>query len=140
MRAFTGLAAAALLLGGCQTAFVGRAPSGRFELVEVNGRALPYSPDPFIHCPVRIDGGHFDLDSVARRFEIVVERSGRCAGLAADTVERGSYLRRGGRLDLETEAPAGARRALVANESGGSISLVYDRLRLRFRQGTRPRR
>ncbi|MEA3042111.1 MAG: hypothetical protein QOC65_1600 [Sphingomonadales bacterium] len=139
MRALTGLAAAAMLLGGCQTAFVGPAPSGRFALVEVNGRALPYRVDPANHCPVRIDGGHFELDSVARRFEIVLERSGPCAGLAADTIERGSYLRRGGRLDLEIEAPGGARRELVASESGGAISLSYDRLRLRFRQSARSR-
>jgi len=139
MRALTGLAAATLLLGGCETAFVGRAPSGRFDLVEVNGRPLPFSIDPASHCPVRIEGGRFELDSLARRFEMVLERSGPCAGLAADTVERGSYLRRGGRLDLETEAPAGARRALVASESGGAISLAYDRLRLRFRQAARPR-
>jgi hypothetical protein len=139
MRALTALSVAALLLDGCQTAFVGRAPSGRFELVEVNGRAPPFTVDPGHHCPIRIDGGHFDLDSVARRFEIALERSGPCAGLAADTVDRGSYLRRGGRLDLEIEAAGGARRELVANESGGSISLAYDRLRLRFRQASRPR-
>jgi hypothetical protein len=139
MRALTGLAAAAMLLGGCQTAFVGRAPSGRFALVEVNGRGLPFHVDPANHCPIRIDGGHFDLDSVARRFEMVVERSGPCAGLAADRIERGSYLRRGGRLDLEVEAPGGERRALSASESGGSISLSYDRLRLRFRQSARSR-
>jgi hypothetical protein len=137
MRTLTGLAAAALLLGGCQTAFVGRAPSGRFALVEVNGRGLPFQIDPASHCPVRIDGGHFDLDSVARRFEMVLERSGPCAGLAADRVERGSYLRRGGRLDLEAEASGGERRELVASESGGSLS--YDRLHLRFRQAARPR-
>ncbi|HEX8653810.1 MAG TPA: hypothetical protein VF693_01120 [Allosphingosinicella sp.] len=139
MRVLTGFAAAALLLAGCQTAFVGRAPSGRFALVEVDGRPLPYRVDPASHCPVRIDGGHFDLDSVARRFEMVLERSGPCAGLAADTVARGSYLRRGGRLDLEVEAPGAARRELVASESGGSVSLSYDRLRLRFRQAARPR-
>jgi hypothetical protein len=139
MRALTGLAAAAMLLGGCQTAFVARAPSGRFALVEVNGRSLPYQVDPASHCPVRIDGGYFDLDSVARRFEMVLERSGPCAGLAADMIERGGYLRRGGRLDLEVEAPGGARRELVASESGGSISLSYERLRLRFRQVARSR-
>ena len=139
MRASLAAAAALLLLGGCHTAFVGRAPSGRFQLVEVNGRALPFAVDPGSRCPVRIEGGHFDLDSIARRFEMVLDRSGPCLGISGDTVERGSYLRRGGRLELEAAQPGGSARALVASESGGSISLVYDRLRLRFRQAARPR-
>ena len=139
MRALTALAAGALLLAGCETAFVGRAPAGRYQLVEVNDRPLPFVADPASHCPVSIDGGHFDVDALARRFEMVLDRSGPCAGIAADVVERGSYLRRGGRLELEAAPPGGTARALVADESGSSISLDYDRLRLRFRQVARPR-
>lgn len=140
MRALTGLAAATLLLAGCETAFVGRGPSGRYALVEVNGRPLPYSHDPASHCPIRIDGGHFELDALARRFEMLLDRSGPCAGISGDVVERGSYLRRGGRLDLEATPEGGTPRALVAREGGRSISLDYDRLRLRFRQVAPQRR
>lgn len=137
MRPAIALAAAALVLGGCETAFVGRAPAGRYALVEVNGQPLPYVHDPRLHCPVAVDSGHFELDALARRFEMVLDRSGPCLGISGDVVERGSYLRRGGRLELEAAAPGGELRTLVAAESGRTITLDYDRLRLRFRQAER---
>jgi hypothetical protein len=121
VRALTALAAGALLLAGCETAFVGRAPEGAYQLVQVNGNALPYG-----QCPGRISSGQFDVDSVARRFEMRLDRG--CPS-ASETVERGSYLRRGGRLELE----AGGR-TLEAWESGGTITLSYEGLRLRFRK------
>ncbi|HYJ29215.1 MAG TPA: hypothetical protein VEW25_02600 [Allosphingosinicella sp.] len=133
MRALTALATGALLLASCETAFVGRAPGGRYALVEVDGNAPPFTLDPADHCPTRILGGHFDLDAVARRFEMVIDRTGHCSP-PRDLVERGSYLRRGGRLELEAAQPDGATRALVATESGSTIALEYDELRLRFRQ------
>ena len=138
MRALIAMAGGALLLGGCETAFVGDAPGGRYALVEVNGRAVPHVIDPPDHCLTRIDAGHFELDALARRFEMVLDRAGSCSP-PADVVERGSYLRRGGRLELEAAAPGGASRTLVASESGDTISLDYDRLRLRFRQIARQR-
>jgi hypothetical protein len=134
MRAALAVASAALLLAGCETAFVGRAPDGRYALVEVNGRALPQVADPGSPCPVTIGSGHFDLDSLARRFEMVLDRSGPCPAANADTIERGTYLRRSGRLELEAARPGGQARALVASEGGGTISLGYDGLRLRFRR------
>ena len=133
MRTLTGLALGALLLAGCETAFVGRAPAGRYALVEVNGQPLPHVANPGHHCPMRIDGGHFDLDALARRFEMVLDRASPCAR-PEDTIERGSYLRRGGRLELEAAPPGGTARALFATESGNMIALNYDGLRLRFRQ------
>ncbi|HEX8216654.1 MAG TPA: hypothetical protein VF577_04230 [Allosphingosinicella sp.] len=138
MRALTGLLAGALLLAGCETAFVGRAPGGRYGLIEVNGQAPPFSHDPRNHCPVWINGGYFDLDSVARRFEMAIHRAGACSGTGT-TVERGSYLRRGGRLELEVSAPDGTTRTVFATESGDVIALGHDRLRLRFRQIALPR-
>ncbi|HEX9931235.1 MAG TPA: hypothetical protein VGB08_00150 [Allosphingosinicella sp.] len=138
MRAAIALAAAALLLSGCETAFVGRAPDGRYALVEVNGRPLPHAVDSAGTC--RIDRGHFDLDSLARRFEMVLDQSGACPRAGAATIERGTYLRRGGRLELEAAAPGGEARALVASESGGTIAMGYDGLRLRFRRVPAPAR
>jgi hypothetical protein len=132
--------AAALFLGGCETAFVGEAPGGRYELVEVNGRALPHVDAGVAACPVTIAAGHFDLDSLARRFEMMLDRSGPCPAAAVDTVERGSYLRRSGRIELEAAAPGGATRRLFASETGSTLSMDYDGLRLRFRQAARPRR
>jgi hypothetical protein len=133
-------AAAALALGGCETAFVGDAPRGRFQLVEVDGRRLPYVNDAVGSCPVTIQAGHFDLDQVARRFEMMLDRTGPCPAAAVDTTERGSYLRRGGRLELEASAPGGTARRLFATESADTVSLEYDGMRLRFRQAERPPR
>jgi hypothetical protein len=139
MRALTAFAVASLALAGCETAFVGRAPAGRYALVEVNGKGLPHVANPGHHCPLRIDGGHFELDALARRFEMVLDRAGPCSP-PADTVERGSYLRRSGRLELEAAPPGGTARTLFATESGDSIALNYDGLRLRFRQEAAPKR
>jgi len=133
MRALIALAVGSLALAGCETAFVGQAPGGRYALIEIDGRAVPHTIDPPDHCLTRIDAGYFELDALARRFEMVLDRAGSCSA-PADVVERGSYLRRGGRLELEAAAPGGAARTLVATESGDSIALVYDRLRLRFRR------
>jgi hypothetical protein len=140
MRFLLALAAAPLVLAGCETAFVGRAPNGRYALVEVNGRPLPYLADPASACPATIQSGHFDLDSLARRFEMMLDRSGPCPAANADAVERGSYLRRSGRLELEAARPGGDTRTLVATESGRTIALGYDGLRLRFRQVAPPPR
>jgi hypothetical protein len=136
MRAlpFLGAATAALLLGGCETAFVGRAPGGRYALAEVNGRALPYVDSTIGACPVTVQGGGFDLDPVARRFEMTLDRTGPCAAAAVDAREAGSYIRRHGRLELEAAQPGGGSRALIATEAGGVVSLTYGGLRLRFRQ------
>lgn len=125
------LAAGLLLLAGCETAFVGDAPSGRYELVRVEGRALPFTRDVG-GCRETLSGGHFNLDSIARRFEMEVARSGSCAG-AAPLRETGTYLRRGGTLTLETEGTA--PRSLTAYESGRTISIDAGGLSLRF---TRP--
>jgi hypothetical protein len=125
------LAGALLLLPACETAFVGDAPSGRYELVRVEGRALPFTRNVG-GCSETVSGGQFDLDSIARRFEIEVARSGSCAG-AAPLRETGTYLRRGGTLTLETEGAA--PRSLTAYESGRTISLSAGGLSLRF---TRP--
>jgi hypothetical protein len=120
--------AALLLLGGCETAFVGRAPSGRYDLVQVNGRPLPYAR-PAGECRQYVAGGSFTLDSIARRFEIAVDRHGSCGGAIQLS---GSYLRSAGRLTLEAEGPGAA--TLIATESGRSVTLTYDGLRLRFTQ------
>ena len=134
MRALTLFATASLLLAGCETAFVGRAPAGLYQLVEVNGQAPPATSDPAGQCPETIEGGHLELDSIARRFELALQRRGPCIAAGQREVrESGSYLRRGGRLELETGSTA-APRTLVASETGRTISLGYGRLRLRFRQ------
>jgi hypothetical protein len=137
MRALSGLAAAALLLlGGCETAFVGRAPSGAYGMVEVNGRPPPFIRNPGHHCPISLQGGSFDLDSVARRFTLRLAQSGPCARFA-EVVESGSYLRRGGTLALESESPA--PRSWTATESGNAITLEWQGMRLRFRRNPPPR-
>ena len=131
MRALAALAASALALAGCETAFVGRAPAGRYLLAEVNGRAPPQVVDPRHDCPTTIAGGHFDLDALARRFELVLEQRNPCmAGGGTTTRETGSYLRGGRGIDLET----GDGRRLRASESGNAIALDYHGMRLRFRQ------
>lgn len=129
-----------MLLGGCETAFVGEAPGGRYALASVNGGAPPAVANPGHHCPVRIESGYFELDPLARRFEMVLERSGPCIAGASRTVERGSYLRRGSRLELEAAQAGGGSRALVASEFGDVITLRYDQLDLRFRQVAPARR
>lgn len=135
-RALTGLAAAALLVAGCETAFVGRGPAGRYELVGIDGRPPPQVVDPRHDCPTTVASGHFDLDAVARRFALVLEQRSPCmAGGGTTSRVTGSYLRRGSRLDLETAD--GGR--LAATESGDSLSLNYYGSRLRFRQAGRPR-
>lgn len=137
MRALIPIAAATLLLGACETAFVGRGPSGRYDLVEVDGRAPPFLRSPGHHCPVQIEDGHFDVDSLARRFELVVEQTGPCVGGGRREVrETGSYVRGGPGLSLETADG----RALAASESGDTIRVTYDGLDLRFRRPASPRR
>lgn len=138
MRALAALGAGALLLAGCETAFVGRAPSGRFDLVAVNGGGLPATPDPGHHCPETVESGHLDLDSVARRFELVLNRRGPCIAAGRRTLrETGSYLRNGPRLELEA---ASGGRGWTATESGNSLSLRYEGMGLRFRQTAPPPR
>jgi hypothetical protein len=136
VRALTGPALALLLLGGCETAFVGRAPSGRYGMVSVNGRPPPLVRSGGSECPISLQGGSFDLDSVARRFTLRLAQSGPCARFA-EVVESGSYLRRGGVLALESEQPA--PRSWTATESGDSIALIWQGLRLRFRRDPPPR-
>lgn len=137
MRALTALACAALLLAGCETAFVGRAPSGLYALAEVDGRALPAERRASGSCRLLVESGHFDLDSLARRYEIVLRERDSCSSSGVREVrEAGSYLRRSGRLALEADRGAGGR---IATESGSSISLSYDGSRLLFRQ-SRPER
>lgn len=140
MRRLGALAATALLLGGCETAFVGKAPGGQYQLVEVNGRAPPTVSNPGHHCPVTVESGRFDLDPIARRFVMTLSRAGPCIGGGrAEMRLAGSYLRRGGGLELEAEQPGGPPRTLVAGEVGDVVSLTYENLRLRFRQVARPR-
>ena len=135
MRALIALVGAALL-ASCETAFVGRAPSGRFDLVEVNGRALPQERRTAAGCRATVTSGFFDLDALARRFEMRLGERNSCSA-AAWQEERvaGSYLRRGSRLALEAEGG----RSWTATESGSSIALDYEGARLRFRQSERPR-
>jgi hypothetical protein len=137
MRALPAVAGAMLvLLAGCETAFVGRAPGGRYGMVAVNGRPPPLTRNAGTECPVSLQGGSFDLDSVARRFELRLTQSGPCARFR-DVVESGSYLRRGGTLHLESESPA--RRSWRGHESGDSITLDWEGMRLRFRRDPPPR-
>jgi hypothetical protein len=123
-----GIAGAMLSLAACETAFVGEAPSGRYDLVRVEGRALPFARNVG-GCSRTVTAGHFDLDSVARRFQLELSGTDSCAG-SASVRESGTYLRRGGTLTLETEGPA--PRALTASESGRTVSLLHDGLALRF--------
>jgi hypothetical protein len=122
------IVAAALLLAGCETAFVGEAPSGRYELVRVEGRPLPFERD-LGACRKTVSGGHFELDSIARRFALDLRTANSCGGSGA-VRETGSYLRRGRTLTLETESPA--PRRIMAHESGRTVSLAHDGLDLRF--------
>jgi hypothetical protein len=137
MRALSVLAAASLtLLGGCETAFVGRAPTGAYGMVSVDGRPPPLVRNEGSQCPISLHGGSFDLDSVARRFTLRLTQTGPCARFA-EIVESGSYLRRGGTLTLESENPA--PRTWSAAESGDSITLDWQGMRLRFRRNPPPR-
>ena len=139
MRALSALGAAALLLAGCETAFVGKAPGGHYRLVEVNGRAPPSVANPGHHCPVTVESGRFDLDPIARRFAMTLSRAGPCIGGGRSEMRLfGSYLRRGGGLELEAEQPA-PPQTLIAGEAGDTVSLTYENLRLRFRQVAPPR-
>ncbi|HEX8527381.1 hypothetical protein [Allosphingosinicella sp.] len=136
MRAFVLASAAALLLAGCETAFVGRAPSGRFALAEVDGRAVPPAAAPAQGCGPVLHDGWFELDSLARRWEMQLSHRDSCSGQTVrETRETGSYLRRDGRLTLES---ADSRR-WIATEGGRTIGLRYDGRRLLFRQPERPR-
>ena len=141
MRALIALSAAAVLLAACETAFVGRAPSGRYELVEMNGRALPQVRPERPGCEASVLGGYFNLDSLARRFEMRLRERSSCSAAAVQE-ERvaGSYTRRDGRLSLEEDDAGVHRRPWFATESGDSILLDYAGARLRFRQAERPRR
>jgi hypothetical protein len=131
MRALCFVAASALALAGCETAFVGRAPGGRYVLVEVDGRAPPQVSDSGNDCPTTIAAGHIDLDSLARRFDLVLEQRNPCmAGGGTTSRATGTYLRRSGRIEVETSD--GNR--LVATETGNTLSLNYFGSRLRFRQ------
>lgn len=121
-------AAAALSLAGCETAFVGTAPAGRYELVRVEDRALPFARD-LGGCRQTISAGHFELDPIGRRFEMELRAASSCAG-AGTIREAGTYLRRGGTLTLETDGPA--PRSYAAAEGGRTISLTHRGLALRF--------
>jgi hypothetical protein len=141
MRALIALSAAALLATACETAFVGRGPGGRYELVEVNGRAVPAERSRDGQCIDSIASGHFELDSIARRFEMVLRETRSCSAASHVLLqERGSYLRDEYRLKLETDPGAGVRRSWTAGWSGNAITLAYQGMRLRFRQAERPRR
>ncbi|MDP8995227.1 MAG: hypothetical protein M3N07_09670 [Pseudomonadota bacterium] len=135
MRSLTGLAAAALALAGCETAFVGTPPGGRYILTEVDGRAVPTpAPQPPACRPIWHDGW-FDLDPIARQFELYLQQRDSCTGaVVRETRETGSYLRSDGRLRLETTAPGGSTRRWTAAESGRSVTLRYGDNRLLFRQ------
>lgn len=136
MSAPARLAAAAglLLLAGCETALVGEAPSGRYELVRVEGQALPYARDRG-GCRQIISAGHFELDPIARRFAMELDTTSSCAG--GETIrEAGTYLRRGGTLTLETDGPF--PRSFAASESGRTLSLSHRGLALRFAQRLAP--
>jgi hypothetical protein len=128
------LAAGLTVLAGCETAFVGEAPSGRYELVRVEGRALPFERDRGA-CRKTVSGGHFELDSIARRFVLDLRAVNSCGG-SGTVRETGSYLRRGGTLNLETEGAT--PRRITARESGRTVSLAHDGLDLRFTR-SRPR-
>jgi hypothetical protein len=136
MRALTALATAALLLAACETAFVGRAPNGRYGMVSADGRPPPAVRNQGSQCPLSLQGGSFDLDSLARRFTLRLHETGPCSGHTA-LVETGSYLRRGGALVLESESPA--PRTWTARESGDSVTFEWQGLRLRFRRDPPPR-
>lgn len=141
MRTLIALSAAALLLGGCETAFVGLGPEGNYALVEVNGRALPFERRRHGQCSETIVWGQFELDSVARRFRLALRESDSCSAAAYVLLqERGSYLRDGSRLRLETDPGSGERRTWDAGSSGNAITLTYQGMRLRFRQAERPQR
>jgi hypothetical protein len=140
MRALIALSVAALLLPGCETAFVGRAPAGRYELVEVNGRAVPHERRTAAGCSATVESGHFDLDALARRFELALRERGECwGGNVHESRENGTYLRRGGRLTLEALDAEGRRRTWIASESGDAVALEHQGMRLRFRQTERQR-
>lgn len=137
MRALIAMAAGSLLLAGCETAFVGRAPGGRYLLVEVNGRAPPHVVDPSRDCPTTIADGHIELDPLARRFELLLEQRSPCmAGGGTTSVERGSYLRGGPGLSLETNDG----RTIRASEDGDTVRVAYAGLQLRFRRAQPPAR
>jgi len=135
MRAPIVLAAAALLLAGCETAFVGRAPSGRFTLAEVDGRAVPPAPASPPACAPVVHNGWFELDSIARRFELYLQHRNSCTGaVARETRESGSYLRDSGRLMLEAVSADGETRRWTGSELGRQVNLTYEGDRLTFRQ------
>lgn len=137
MRALSALAAASLLLlAGCETAFVGRAPGRAYGLVSADGRPPPHVRNAGTQCPITLQGGAFDLDALARRFTLRLNQTAPCARFA-EIVESGSYLRRGGTLTLESESPA--PRSWQAQESGDAIVLDWQGMRLRFRRDPPPR-
>lgn len=144
MRALIALSAAALLVSACETAFVGRPPGGRYALAEAGGRALPADHGAAAggaDCRVLLHGGWFDLDQLARRWEMRLQQRNSCTGAELPEVrEAGTYLRRHGRLRLEATGPEGEIRRWNAGESGRTISLDHGGQRLVFRQAAPPPR
>ncbi len=130
MRAFAALAASALAIAGCETAFVGRAPGGLYRLTEVEGRPLPFARSD-AGCDRRIESGAFELDALARRYRLTLSERNSCSsGGLQEFNESGSYLRSGSRLTLES-AGGGTR---IASASPDTVRLDYGGLDLRFRQ------
>jgi hypothetical protein len=143
MRPCAPLPLAALLLAGCETAFVGTPPSGRYELASVNGRALPFDRGslpggPSETCRNLLQSGHLTMDSIARRFEIYSQSRNSCTGQQLPEMSvSGSYLRSAGRLTLETPDPGGSMRRWRAYESGRAITVQFGDERLLFRRAPR---
>jgi len=134
-----GGAAAALLLSGCETAMYGTAPGGRYQLAEVDGRPVPAETAAGA-CRIVWEGGHLDIDPIARRFEIFADRSSSCQGGDPDLRENGSYLRSGSGLRLDVADPAGRSIERQAWHSGNSVRVDLGGNRLVFRQAAPPPR
>lgn len=123
----------ASLLGGCATLFLGTPPGGLYLLAEADGRPVPAArPVPPGVCAALPQSGRLDIDPLARRFDLALDRRDSCTGRVSRDTATGSYLRDGDQLTLVS---VGGEPRWTGYASGaGAITLDFRGDRLLFRR------